>query len=388
MDNNEFIATVSQVNRRVGLTLKKDAALSAVSVKGEVSNFVRHYKSGHIYFTLKDSENSLKCVMFALEAESLNFTPENGQSVIARGKIQVYERDGVYQLYTNRLEPERHEQEQNPDSIFASFLKLKEKLQAEGVFSNSRTLPPYPQKICLITAKDGAALQDIISVFERRYPVLEVLLIPVTVQGKGAPDSIVKALRLANGEKCDIIILARGGGSTEDLWGFNDEDLARAVYASRVPVISAVGHETDFTIADFAADLRAPTPSAAAELATPDLSEIIPALDNLMANLKRRVSGITEKKLSKLNYLVDIINSRVNHLILHRKRELESAERVINALNPEKVFKRGYAAVFDKDGRAIKTAENVGVGDELDVKLAYGKLSVVVLGCEAPAPPD
>ncbi|MCL2694007.1 MAG: exodeoxyribonuclease VII large subunit [Oscillospiraceae bacterium] len=372
---NKFIATVSQVNRRVSLTLKNDAALSNICVKGEVLNFVSHYKSGHLYFTLKDEEAALKCVMFALEAEKLTFTPEDGQNVIASGRISVYERDGVYQLYTTSLE--LPDDEQDTESLFAAFLKLKEKLEKEGIFANSRPLPTYPRRICLITAKDSAALQDMLAVFERRYPLAEVLLIPALVQGKSAPVSVINGLKTAQKLDADLIIIARGGGSAEDLWAFNDEALAREIYASLSPVVSAIGHETDFTLADFAADLRAPTPTAAAELSTPDLSELPLALDSLIADLRRRVVNILERREQRLEYLAREINLRVKNLVIYKKKELEAAEELIHALSPQKVFSRGFAAVF-KGGKAVRSAKDAEIGDELGVKLAEGNLTVVV----------
>ncbi|MCL2638607.1 MAG: exodeoxyribonuclease VII large subunit [Oscillospiraceae bacterium] len=359
--SSRFIATVSQVNRRVSLNFKNDNALAELHVKGEISNFVHHYKSGHIYFTLKDSESALKCVMFNLEAERLTFQPENGQTVIAGGRIGVYERDGVYQLYASSIElPEAEPDEKKEENIYEAFLKLREKLDKEGVFSNSRALPAYPKKICLITARDGAALQDMLSVFARRYPLVEVLLIPALVQGQTAQKSLISALKTANSAvncaEADFIILARGGGSAEDLWAFNDEALARAIYGSGLPVVSAVGHETDFTIADFAADLRAPTPSAAAEITTPDLSELSFYLDNLLLNLQQKIHRKLERK----------------------KNKLEGLERIINALSPEKTFARGYAAVFGKDGKAVKSTENININDELKIRLADGELKVAV----------
>ena len=354
---NKFIATVSQVTQRINHNFKRDKELAEIYVRGELSNFTHHYKSGHIYFTLKDSESALKCVMFSLEAEKLIFKPENGQVVIAGGRIGVYERDGVYQLYTATLElPEAELEQEKEENQFAAFLKLKEKLEKEKVFSNKRALPPAPDKICLITAKDGAALQDMLTVFTRRYPVLEILLIPALVQGRGAPQSLIKALKAANNTDADLIILARGGGSAEDLSAFNDEQLAREIYVSGIPVVSAVGHETDFTMADFAADLRASTPTAAAELTTPDLSELPLILDNMLADLRRKITRILEKKKSKLEYL----------------------EKIIDALAPQKTFARGYAAVFDKDGRAVKSSENIEINDELNVRLAGGNLKVIV----------
>ena len=351
--SNKFIATVSQVNRRIALTFKKDAELADLYVRGEVSNYIRHYKSGHIYFTLKDTDSALKCVMFALEAEALTFEPENGQSIIARGNIGIYERDGVYQLYVSSIEAE---EEKTEESALAAFLKLKEKLEKERIFENNRALPPYPKKICVITAKDGAALQDILSVFSRRYPLLEVLLIPALVQGLGAPASLMSALKAAQSTAADLIIITRGGGSAEDLQAFNDEALARAIYASETPVVSAVGHEIDFTIADFAADLRAPTPSAAAELVTPDIADISRAVDAFTADLRRRMSNLVERK----------------------QQRLDSVTSLIDALSPERIFARGYSAIFDKNGNIIKSAEGVNINDELTVRLAQGGLTVAV----------
>ncbi|MCL2109010.1 MAG: exodeoxyribonuclease VII large subunit [Oscillospiraceae bacterium] len=378
--SNKFIATVSQVNRRAALTLGKDTALSGLFVKGEVSNFVCHYKTGHLYFTLKDESSALKCVMFAGDAARLNFMPENGQIVIASGKVGIYERDGAYQLYANSLEPETVESD--TDSLYALFLKLKEKLQTEGIFANCRPLPVYPKKICLITSKDGAALQDILSVFARRYPVLQVDIIPVLVQGAGAAKSLVAAVKSAQGLDCDVIIIARGGGAAEDLQAFNDEQLAREIFASRTPVVSAIGHETDFTIADFAADLRAPTPSAAAEITTPDLAEIVPSLLQTLAGFRRRVFGILDKKQARLDYTRRRITAQMKNLIALKKQKLQAAETLIHALNPDKIFARGFAAVFDKSGRAVKNSGAVEVGDELNIRLSQGEITAIVKQCK------
>ena len=354
-NNDRFIVTVSQVNHRVGLSLKKDTALNELYVRGEVSNFVRHYKSGHIYFTLKDDESALKCVMFALDAERLTFTPENGKIIIAGGRIGVYERDGVYQLYAASLEPEKTETAAEEGQL-AQFIKLKDKLNTEGIFKNNRPLPRYPKKICLVTSRDGAALQDMLSVFARRYPLLEVLLIPALMQGENAPSSVINALKAAQKEKPDIIIIARGGGSAEDLWAFNDEMLARAVHGSKIPVVAAIGHETDFALIEFAADLRAPTPTAAAELSVPDMSGFIVELENLLVNFKQKIYRIIDRKLTRL----------------------ENIEKVINALNPERAFARGYAAVFDSGGGLVRSADNINIGEQLNIRLQNGGLSVIV----------
>jgi exodeoxyribonuclease VII large subunit len=374
--SNRLIVTVSQVNKRAALMLKKDSALSDVYVSGEISNLRCHHSSGHVYFTLKDSDAALNCVMFSLEAERLAFQPEDGQSVIAGGFIQIYEPFGSYQLRTLTLElPEVGDAEEN---IYASFLKLKEQLAKDGVFANSRPLPVYPGRICLITAKDSAALQDMLVVFERRYPLLEIVLIPASVQGKGAPAALIKALKAANNTDSDLIILARGGGSAEDLWAFNDESLAREIHKSTAPVVSAIGHETDETLADYAADVRAATPTAAAELVTPDVSEIEFALDTLLEEMRRKTSSILERQQSRLSFLEREINLRMKNYILYRKQELDSVMNVIDALNPEKIFARGYSAVFSSDGKIVKSSENIKIGDELNIKLAGGGLKVTV----------
>jgi exodeoxyribonuclease VII large subunit len=261
-------ATVSQVNRRISDVVAGDELLSGIAVKGEVSNFKLHRQSGHIYFTLKDDKSTLKCVMFKSFADKIKFLPGDGTEVIAEGDVRVFEREGVCQLYTQSISLD------GTGSLYEKFEQLKIMLNEEGVFSKKRLLPRIPRKIAVITAPDAAAFRDMVSVIGRRFPAAEILLIPTLVQGANAPESIVNALSAAQNTSADIIILGRGGGSAEDLQSFNNENVARAIFASRIPTISAVGHEIDFTIADFAADLRAPTPSAAAEIAVPDINSL------------------------------------------------------------------------------------------------------------------
>lgn len=280
------ILTVSQINGYLKGLLDEDVQLKSIYIRGEVSNCTHHLKTGHFYFTLKDARTSIKAVMFKWNASHLRFMPRNGMSVIIFGSVQLFERDGICQIICADMQPD------GLGALYMAFEQLKEKLQREGLFdaSHKLPLPALPQKIAVITAKTGAALQDIINILSRRYPIGELMLFPALVQGEQAPDSIVEALQAAEAASPDVIILGRGGGSLEDLWCFNDERVARAVYACRLPVISAVGHEVDYTICDFVADLRAPTPSAAAELCAPDVSGLREELVSLRQSLKRCLS--------------------------------------------------------------------------------------------------
>ncbi|MBQ3004952.1 MAG: exodeoxyribonuclease VII large subunit, partial [Clostridia bacterium] len=268
--------TVSQLNAYLKSIIEYDDNLRDFYLKGEISNFTNHYRTGHLYMTLKDGESQVKAVMFRSAAQKLKFRPENSMQIIARGRISVYERDGQYQFYIEEMQPD------GVGALALAFEQLKKKLENEGLFSKEykKPIPEFPERIGVVTSPTGAAIQDILNVLGRRYPKAEVIFAPVQVQGDSASGQIAKAIFEFNQKKCaDVLIVGRGGGSIEDLWAFNEEVVARAVFASKIPIISAVGHETDFTICDFVADLRAPTPSAAAELATPDIDKLYSLID-------------------------------------------------------------------------------------------------------------
>ena len=389
-----FTVTVSQLNRKIALMLKGEKTFSDLYIRGEISNLTIHYKSGHIYFSLKDESSSVKAVMFRSNAEALEFIPEDGMAVIVRGAVQCYEKEGLYQIYVTEI---------IPDGIgiqAAALDQLKKKLEKEGLFSQKRTLPRFPEKICVITAETGAAIQDILNIISRRFPLVEIILLPVLVQGDKAPDSLVKALEKSGKTGADLVIFGRGGGSSEDLSAFNDERVVRAVFNSSIPTISAVGHETDFTLSDFAADLRAPTPSTAAELAVPDINELTVSIDDLSDYLKKRVLDIIERyntsidlisnKIQLNNPIISLssneklleslfgeITDKFNNLISLKQHQLSEISAVINALSPLSVLMRGYSIVY-KDGRIIFSDDDVSSGDNIDIQLGKGKISAIV----------
>ena len=385
-----------------------------MAVRGELSNY-KIYPSGHHYFTLKDAESSLKCVMFRSAAGKLRFRPESGMGVTAWGRISVYPRDGAYQLYCEALMPEGF------GDLQMAYEQLKAKLEKEGLFdrSHKKPIPRYPERIAVITSSAGAAVHDIIRVLRRRWPMGKIMLLPVRVQGVEAPGEIAAALRYASEHKvADVVITGRGGGSIEDLWAFNDERVARAIYDCEIPVISAVGHEPDVTIADFVADLRAATPSNAAELAAPDVTELMQAIDSAMRRLEnsmakrisgsrealealssRRVlqsatgfieqrrsqvetlrvrleaaSGFASKSRSQLDNLASRLDSALDAAMTRKKNEYLRAAAKLDALSPLKVLSRGYAIAMDEDGRAVKDSSGVRAGDKLTVRLASGAL--------------
>lgn len=388
------VLTVSELNQRIKLLIDGDPLLSGVCVRGELSNY-KIYPSGHHYFTLKDADSSLRCVMFRSSASKLRFRPESGMSVTAFGRVSVYPRDGAYQLYAEQLMPE------GMGDLQVAFEQLKAKLEKEGLFdrAHKKPLPPFPEKIAVITSSAGAAVHDIIRILGKRWPMAEVVLLPVRVQGTEAPPEIVGAIRYANRYRvADFIITGRGGGSIEDLWAFNDERVARAIYDSELPVISAVGHEPDVTIADYVADMRAATPSNAAELAVPDRAEMLEALRGLdirraqamrkklselaskLSDMKsRRVmqspAGYIDTKRMELDHITDRLSAAAQRAISDKRRQHVRLAAALDAMSPLKVLSRGYAIAEDGGGRVLRSVERMQSGDEVRVELTDGRLN-------------
>ena len=390
------LLTVSQLNRYIAFRIKEDKQLKGILISGEISNFTNHTKSGHLYFTLKDSTSSVKAVMFASAASQLRFVPASGMRVIISANVQVYERDGVYQLYVNDMQPD------GIGSLYIAFEQLKERLSAEGLFDESlkKPLPKFPAKIGIVTSTEAAALQDMLNIISRRYPIAEIVIYPCLVQGANAPDSICSALKRADSGENDIIIVGRGGGSLEDLMAFNSESVARAIFKCETPIISAVGHETDTTIADYAADLRAPTPSAAAELAVPELSSLINFLNASQKVLEKKLIDKTvflrlqlenrEKSLiaaepkNRIENSQKLLDERKRRLqeLLKIKTELKSAElkakiSALDNLSPTKIMMRGYSLVY-KDEKLIHSVSELKTGDNISVKLHDGEIEAAV----------
>lgn len=389
--------SVSELNARIKGLIESDPVLGSVYVRGELSNY-KVYPSGHHYFTLKDAESSLRCVMFRSAASKLRFRPESGMRVTAWGRVAVYPRDGAYQLYCEGLMPE------GAGDLQVAYEQLKAKLAAEGLFdpAHKKPIPRYPERIAVITSSAGAAVHDIIRVLRKRWPVAKVVLLPVRVQGVEAPPEIAGALRYANKYRvADVIITGRGGGSIEDLWAFNDERVARAIYASELPVISAVGHEPDVTIADFVADLRAATPSNAAELVAPDVSELRDAIRSASARLDQEIDrGLTQRRtaltelasrrvmqsptgfIDQRRLELDSIRLRLDAAAtgrLHRERqEFARLAAKLDALSPLKVLGRGYSIALDAEGRAVREAGQLKAGDKLDLRLSRGGAKCLV----------
>ena len=393
------IISVSQLNYYVKSLLDNDAHLSSVFVTGEISNLTDHYRSGHIYFSLKDNNCVIKAVMFAGNARNLKFKPQEGMKIIARGRVSLYEPSGNYQFYVEDMQPD------GIGELTIAFEQLKKKLSEKGIFdqSHKKPIPKFPQTIGVITSPTGAAIQDIKNILHRRFPSADIVLCPVLVQGESASAQLVNAVNIFNEYDCaDVIIIGRGGGSIEDLWAFNSEELAYAIYASNIPVISAVGHETDFTICDFVSDLRAPTPSAAAELAVPDKEELIAyynsqkqyltsILDNKISKANRVLSeyklvlneNSPEKQISKYNENLSLFRNRLESLM---NEKLNTAfEKIhknggkLEALNPVSVLQRGYS-VAEKDGKIVSSVNDVKTDDILNITLKDGKIITKVQG--------
>ena len=390
--------SVSEINSYIKRMFDTDMMMQSVIISGEISNFSNHYKTGHLYFSLKDDGAAIKAVMFNRQASRLRFRPENGMKVLVMGRIAVFERDGVYQIYVDAMEPD------GAGALAAAFEQLKKKLTAEGLFdpAHKRPLPSFPKKIGVITSPTGAAVQDIFNILGRRFPVADIIFCPVSVQGASAPADMIDALeRLGDGNLCDVVIIGRGGGSTEDLWCFNDELLARAIYKCPIPVISAVGHETDFTICDFVSDLRAPTPSAAAELAVPELNALLMDCaslgDRLYSAYGRRIEN--EKKQLELilsardftspghffdneKNLTASLSARLSaageRIVGSEKLRLAKCTAALEGLNPLSVLLRGYAAV-SKGERIISSVKDTDIGQDIDITMSDGVLTCRVL---------
>lgn len=412
--NQRAAVSVTELNSYVKQLVDADDFLSAVAVRGELSNY-KVYPSGHHYFTLKDAESAVRCVMFRSAASKLRFRPESGMGVVVYGRISVYPRDGAYQLYCEAIVPE------GSGDLQVAYEQLKAKLEKEGLFdrAHKKPIPRYPSRIAVVTSAAGAAVHDIIRVLRRRWPIARIILLPVRVQGAEAPPEIAAAIRYASEHKvADTLITGRGGGSMEDLWAFNDERVARAIYDCEIPVISAVGHEPDVTIADFVADLRAATPSNAAELAAPDAEELMQAIDSAHSRLERAgakklsqlrealsdlanrrvmlsptgfidqrraqvdtlrarlegASGFTGKLRSQLDAGNMRLDKAMYGLLSSKKGEYVRCAAKLDALSPLKVLSRGYAIAMDGEGCAVKDAERLNTGDRLTVRLASGAL--------------
>lgn len=397
MAEERQVFTVTALNEYIKMKLETDEALMRVFIRGEISNFTNH-KSGHFYFTVKDETSRIAAVMFRSSASKLAFIPENGMKVIVGGRVSAYVRDGQYQIYVDTLEPD------GVGALYIAYEQLKAKLGAEGLFDEAKKkpLPRYPMRIGVITSPTGAAIRDIINILGRRFPIAEVVLYPSLVQGESAAPQLIEGLRYFNEKKnVNVIIIGRGGGSLEDLWAFNSEALVREVAASELPVISAVGHEIDFTLCDFAADRRAPTPSAAAELAVPERYELKRKLGNVTARLellegkKLELLRSTLERMKKSRALTDPRNfiddkrmalgitedklyNRITFLLERKKSALAGKTAKLDAMNPLSVLSRGYGAAFASDGTVIRSAAQVEKGSDISLMLSDGTVRATV----------
>ena len=395
---SQQVLTITQINEYIRDQMDQDTLLSNVAVKGEISNY-KVYPSGHHYFTLKDDGGTLKCVMFRFNATRLRFKPEHGMKIIALGKISVYPRDGAYQLYCSALSLD------GVGDLHAAFEQLKTKLAEQGLFdpAHKKPLPAYPGVIGIVTSSAGAAVHDMLRILKKRYPLTKVLLLPVRVQGAEAPREIAVAIKYANRFKlCDVLIVGRGGGSLEDLWAFNEEIVARAIYDSEIPVISAVGHEPDVTISDFAADLRAATPSNAAELVVPDQNVLRQNLDAICDNMALALQRQLKNARRHLDLLANsaalqspegYIKQQRKTLDINRNKLIQAQERLLaiyrkqhvtyaaklDAMSPLKVLTRGYSVVQGPHGGLIKSVKQVEIGDRVRIAMGDGALSATVM---------
>lgn len=367
--------TVTQLNRYVKALLEEDSHLQHVYVEGEVSNYRGQYASGHLYFSLKDSQSVLRAVMFRPAAQRLRFTLENGMQVLVRGRVSAYEAGGQYQLYVEDLQP------LGAGGRALAYEQLKRKLEAEGLFAADRkkALPRWPLRVGVVTSASGAVVHDIQTVFARRWPMAKIVLCPVPVQGAQAAPQIARAIALCNEKRAaDVLIVGRGGGSAEDLWAFNEEAVVRAVAASAIPVISAVGHETDVTLTDFAADLRAPTPSAAAEMAAPDGQALMDKLANLRAALPSMVNERLLDSQMQVDLLAQALREACGNPVEAKGRALERLASRLEDLSPLRVLARGYSVATNAAGAALVSARQVRVGERLHLRLHDGALHCTV----------
>ena len=396
------VLSITQLNEYIRSRMDADPLLNQVAVRGEISNY-KMYPSGHHYFTLKDESSALKCVMFKGNAMRLRFRPENGMKVIAMGKVSVFPRDGAYQLYCTAMAMD------GVGDLYAAFEQLKKKLAAQGLFdpAHKKPLPKYPGTIGIITSSAGAAVHDMLRILRKRYPLTQVQLLPVRVQGVEAPGEIAAAIQYANRFRlADLLIVGRGGGSIEDLWAFNDERVAYAIYQSQIPVISAVGHEPDVTISDYVADLRAATPSNAAELAVPDQDALQQSLDAMASSMAvalnrqikaaqkhldvlsqspalRSPAGYLEQREKSLEMLTNRMISAQNQNITRSKQRYIAAVSKLDAMSPLKVLTRGYSLAQTETGELLRSVHQVELGERIRVSLGDGKLSAVVMNKEA-----
>ena len=391
------ILSITQINEYIRGKLDEDRLLNQVAVRGEISNY-KLYPSGHHYFTLKDENAALKCVLFKGSAVNLRFRPENGMKVIALGRISVYPRDGAYQLYVSSMSVD------GVGDLYAAFEQLKKKLAAQGLFdpAHKKPLPPFPDTIGIVTSSAGAAIHDMLRILKKRYPLVKVKLLPVRVQGAEAPEEIASAIRYANYHRlADLLIVGRGGGSIEDLWAFNDERVAYAIYESKIPIISAVGHEPDVTISDYVADLRAATPSNAAELAVPDQAALLQNMDSIAASMaaslmrqlrhgRQRLNqlsqspaltsptGYLEQREKSLEHLKTRLLAAQSRSIQLKKQRFIGCTAKLDAMSPLKVLTRGYSIVHDDGGQLLRSVGQTEPGSQIRVTLSDGSVQAVV----------
>ena len=398
MDSGMKFLTVSQINEYIKMMMDSNPVLKNVWIKAEISNFTNHYRTGHFYFSLKDDGALVRAVMFKSYAQRVAFELKDGMKVLVHGRVSAFVRDGQYQVYVDEILPD------GTGALYLAFEQLKRRLEEKGLFDEERkkSLPRIPSKIGIITSPTGAAIQDMLNILGRRFPCAAIYIYPAQVQGADAPPQLIEGLRYFNRtNSVDVIIIGRGGGSAEDLWAFNDEQLAYAVAQSEIPVISAVGHESDFTICDFVADKRAPTPSAAAELAVPDIIDIKSALDTVVGRMSGLLLGRINSYRKNLSYLSEtgalsdpsyIVNDRRMTLLhLSEKLDIITEKRVdkaraslsgiastLEALSPLSVVARGYSVVTDASGNTLKSVKKSNVGDEIDIRMSDGVISATV----------